>query len=88
MAKGFARLDPDRPPGDVPLKRWRRFVDDVKRFLDSEFCAVAVALGWGSHDLFGCDADRPFARVESPPNDRAIYSKNHFILPGRCPDDR
>jgi hypothetical protein len=21
-AEGFARLDPDRPPVDVPLKRW------------------------------------------------------------------
>jgi hypothetical protein len=28
-AEGFARLDVDRPPSDVPLKRWRRFVDDV-----------------------------------------------------------
>src|SRR3977135_3607658 len=27
-AEGFARLDSDRPPGDVPLKRWQRFVDD------------------------------------------------------------
>ena len=63
-AEGFARLDPDRPPGDVPLRRWRRFVDDVGLFLDSPFCAVAAALGWGPHDLFGCDRDRPFARVD------------------------
>ena len=38
-AEGFARLDPDRPPGDVPLKRWQRFVDDVGLFLDSPFCS-------------------------------------------------
>jgi hypothetical protein len=63
-AEGFARLDPDRPPGDVPSQRWRRFVDDVGRFLDNPFCAIATALGWGSYDLFGCDRDRPFARID------------------------
>jgi hypothetical protein len=63
-AEGFARLDPDRPPGDVPLKRWQRFVDDVGQFLDSPFCAVAAALNWGPFDLFGCDRERPFARVD------------------------
>jgi hypothetical protein len=63
-AEGFARLDPDRPPGNVPLRRWQRFVDDAGLFLDSPFCAVAAALGWGPHDLFGCDRDRPFARID------------------------
>jgi hypothetical protein len=63
-AEGFARLNPDRPPGDVPLKRWQLFVDDGGRFLDSPFCAVAAALGWGPLDLFGCDRDRPFARID------------------------
>ena len=63
-AEGFARLDPDRPPGDVPLLRWQRFVDDVGLFLESPFCAVAAALGWGPFDLFGCDRDRPFARID------------------------
>jgi hypothetical protein len=63
-AEGFAQLDPDRPPRDAPLKRWQRFVDDVGLFLDSPFCAVAAALGWGPHDLFGCDRDRPFARLD------------------------
>lgn len=63
-AEEFARLHPDRPPGDVPLRRWQRFVDDVGLFLDSPFCAVAAALGWGPHDLFGCDRDRPFARID------------------------
>jgi hypothetical protein len=63
-AEGFARLDPDRAPADVPPKRWQRFVDDAGRFLDSPFCVVAAALGWGPHDLFGCDRDRPFARID------------------------
>lgn len=63
-AEGFARLDPDRPPGDVPLRRWQRFIDDVGLFLGSPFCAVAAALGWGPYELFGCDRDKPFARID------------------------
>jgi hypothetical protein len=63
-AEGSARLDPDRPPGDMPQRRWQRFVDDVGRFLDGPFCVVAAALGWGAYDLFGCDRDRPFARID------------------------
>ena len=34
-AEGFARLDPARPPADVPLRRWQQFIDDVGRFLDT-----------------------------------------------------
>ena len=47
----------------MPLKRWQRFVDDAGLFLDSPFCAVAAALGWGPLDLFGCDRARAFARI-------------------------
>jgi hypothetical protein len=36
----------------------------VGRFLDSPFCATATSLGWEPYDLFGCDRDRPFARVD------------------------
>jgi hypothetical protein len=32
-AEGLARLDPSRPPADVPPKRWARFIDDCGRFL-------------------------------------------------------
>jgi hypothetical protein len=63
-AEGFARLDPNRPPGDMPPRRWLRFIDDVGQFLDSPFCAVAVAPGWGPYDLFGADRDRPYARID------------------------
>ena len=63
-AEGFARLHPDHPPGDAPPRRWQRFVDDVGLFLDSPFCAVAATFGWGALDLFGCDRDRPFARLD------------------------
>jgi hypothetical protein len=63
-AEGFARLDPGRPPADVPPRRWRAFVDDVGRFLDGGFAAQAAKLGWGPYDLFGCDRDRPYARID------------------------
>jgi hypothetical protein len=63
-AEGFGRLRPDRPPGDVPARRWLRFIDDVGLFLNSPFCVTATALGWGPYDLFGCDRDRPFARID------------------------
>jgi hypothetical protein len=63
-AEGYARLDPDRPLGDVPPQRWAAFIENVRLFLDGSFCAVAAALGWGPLDLFGCDRDRPFARID------------------------
>jgi hypothetical protein len=63
-SEGAAQLDPNRPPADVPPQRWKTFVDDVSRFIDSPLCAVAEALGWGPCDLFGCDRDRPFARID------------------------
>jgi hypothetical protein len=62
-AEGFARLRPDRPPRGVPAQRWLRFVDDTGLFLDSPFCVSAAAFGWGPYDLFGCDRDRPVARI-------------------------
>jgi len=63
-AEGFARLDPDRPPRDMPPKRWPLFVNDVGLFLDGPFCSLATTFGWGPYDLFGCDRDRPFTRID------------------------
>jgi hypothetical protein len=63
-AEGLARFDPARPPGDVPLRRWLRFIDDCGMFLDGGWAAKAAALGWGPLDLFGCDRNTPFARVD------------------------
>jgi len=63
-ADGVARLDPEKTPGDVPLAQWRRFIEDARRFFDGPFCAVAVALGWGALDLFGCNRVRPHARID------------------------
>jgi hypothetical protein len=62
-AEGFARLDRSRPPADVPPRRWQRFIDDIGLFLD-RWAAYATALGWNPFDLFGCDRDRPFARID------------------------
>jgi hypothetical protein len=59
-----ARLDPVKPPAEVPAERWQQFVDDARQFLAGPFCEVAVALGWSSLDLFGCHATRPYARID------------------------
>ena len=37
---------------------------DCGRFLDSRWAARAATLGWGPLDLFGCDRERPFVRVD------------------------
>jgi hypothetical protein len=63
-AEALARLDSNKPPGDVPPRRWLRFIDDCGRFLDGGWAARAAVLGWGPLDLFGCDRERPFARVD------------------------
>jgi hypothetical protein len=63
-AEGFARLHPDRPPGDVATKRWQQFIDDIGQFLDAGWGEKVAGLGWGPLDLFGCDRERPFARVD------------------------
>jgi hypothetical protein len=59
-----ARLDPARPPRDIPATRWLRFIDDCGRFHDEGWATSAEAIGWGSLDLFGCDRIRPFARID------------------------
>jgi hypothetical protein len=47
-AEGYARLHPDLPPGDVPLRRWQTFVDDCGRFLDGGWAKRVAALGLGA----------------------------------------
>jgi hypothetical protein len=63
-AEVLARLDPNKPPGDVSPRRWLRFIDDCGRFLDGGWAARAAAFGWGPLDLFGCNRERPFARLD------------------------
>jgi hypothetical protein len=63
-AEAFARLDRARPPVNVPQRRWLQFIDDCGTFLDEGWPARAAALGWGPLDLFGCDRQRPWARID------------------------
>jgi len=63
-AEALARLDPATPPGDVPLRRWQQFIDDCGRFLDHGWAEKSNALGWRPLDLFGCDRERPWARID------------------------
>jgi len=63
-AEALARLDPANPPGDVPPVRWMQFIDDCGRFLDQGWAQRCAALGWGPLDLFGCDRERPWARID------------------------
>jgi hypothetical protein len=62
-AEALARLDPACPPCDISPMRWLRFIDDCGRFLDEGWADRAMALGWGPLDLFGCNRDKPFARI-------------------------
>jgi hypothetical protein len=63
-AVALVRLDPAAPPADVPPQRWIRFIADCARFLGDGWAERAAALGWGPLDLFGCDRERPFARID------------------------
>ena len=58
------QLDPTYPPGDVPQRRWAQFIDDARAFLASGFSGQAQVLGWTNTDLFGCDDERPYARID------------------------
>ena len=63
-AEALARLDPAQRPAGVSPSRWLQFIDDCGRFLDAGWADRAAALGWGPLDLFGCDRDCPFARID------------------------
>jgi hypothetical protein len=62
--EGIAKLDPDYPPADAPARRWLVFISDCGQFLSGPFASKAAALGWTELDIFGCDRDRPFARID------------------------
>jgi hypothetical protein len=64
-AEALARLDPARPPADVPVEYWLRFIDACGHFLDGGWHEKAAALGWGPLELFGCDRNHPFGKVEA-----------------------
>jgi hypothetical protein len=62
--EGFSRLESARPPADVPLRRWVQVIDDFGRLVDGGFAKKAAMLGWTGLDLFGCDREKPFARID------------------------
>jgi hypothetical protein len=66
-ADGIASLRRQRAPADVPLHRWRLFIDDCERFLDPEtiWAARAPALGWDALSLFGCALAQPLAHIQA-----------------------
>jgi hypothetical protein len=63
-AESCARLNPDRSPADVPLKRWHQLIKDIGEFVDGGWAKTAAALGWTFDDLVGADPERPFARLD------------------------
>jgi hypothetical protein len=48
----------------VPAGRWCQFIDDCGRLLGAGLIEEAARLGWTAHDLFGCDGEKPFGRVD------------------------
>jgi hypothetical protein len=50
-AEAMARLDPRKPPSDVPPRRWLRFIDDCGRFLDGGWAPRAQNSA-GGHSIY------------------------------------
>jgi hypothetical protein len=44
-AEGLARLDPDRPPADVPLNRWRQFLRGRSATYRRRYCRAGGSGG-------------------------------------------
>jgi hypothetical protein len=72
---GIASLYHHRAPKDVPLHRWRVFVDDCQRFLlaKDNWAERAAMLDWDAHALFGCRTIRPLEHLASAGLLWAIY---------------
>jgi hypothetical protein len=52
-----------RAQQERPHHRWRQFIDDCTKFLDSKWAERAAQLGWEAWVLFGCCRDRPWCIV-------------------------
>ena len=65
--EGIDRLNDFRPPTDVPGHRWRQFVSDCDRFLNSSenWAERAAELGWDARALFGCHRNYPLMHLGS-----------------------
>ena len=63
-AEAVSLLDPKKPLADVPQMRWQCFIEDCGHFLAGGWASRAAELGWEALDLFGCNRERPFARID------------------------
>ena len=62
-AEGYATLCSMTAPSAFSPERWVRIVDAAGSFLD-RWAADAIRCGWSDLDVFGCDRDRPDARLD------------------------
>jgi hypothetical protein len=63
-AEGYAALCAMPPPAGFLPARWQRIIDAAGVFVD-RWAAKAAACGWSDLDVFGCNPDRPDARLDS-----------------------
>jgi hypothetical protein len=63
---GVERLDYQLRPTDIPPLRWRQFLDDCNKFLNSseDWAERAAELGWDAIVLFGCCPSRPLSHSD------------------------
>jgi hypothetical protein len=66
LRERLARLDPGRPPCDVPPARWRTLLDDSRRFFaeDPGWALLALDFGWAPFQLLGANRTKPYARLD------------------------
>jgi hypothetical protein len=50
-------------PRGITSKRWHSVVDAAGEFLE-QWAPEAACYGWTTHDIFGCDRNRPGARFD------------------------
>ena len=55
---------PSVPQADFPPNRWDTLRRDLADFLNSPWAVEAKRFGWSEIELFGVDADRPYARID------------------------
>ena len=62
--EGVATLQAMSCPENVPAKAWANLITNSVRFIGSTFAARTAALGWRTADLWGCQAVRPWQRID------------------------
>ena len=62
-AEGLSRLMVMPSPGKVPTLVWNRFVKNSVAFANS-WASQAAALEWQAKEIWGCDAEKPYERID------------------------